>query len=97
MSMGFRSDVPCLWLEDRQLAGLLLLLSSVVQAQHGLVHHPGEQEDLLDLLGSWDAAQLVVQDHGDLRLEEPLLLVGGCHMRSLSQNSTTKSRSKMKI
>jgi hypothetical protein len=37
-------------LEDRQLSGPLPLLSPVVQAEHRLVHHPGQQEDLLDLL-----------------------------------------------
>src|SRR5512142_507317 len=47
--MGGRGRSPGrLRLEDRQLAGALLLLSSVVQPEHGLVLHPGQQEDLLD-------------------------------------------------
>src|SRR5512135_382904 len=47
--MGGRGRSPGrLRLEDRQLAGALLLLSSVVHPEHGLVLHPGQQEDLLD-------------------------------------------------
>ncbi len=35
---------------------------------HCLVHHPGEQEDLLDLLLLGDAAQLVMEGNSDLGL-----------------------------
>jgi hypothetical protein len=62
----------------------LLLLSAVVPPEHGLVPHPGAQDDLLDLLLGRDTPQLVVQRHGDLRREQPLLLVRGGHIRSLS-------------
>src|SRR5512144_1752182 len=66
-------------LEDRQLAGPPLLLSAVVQPQHRLVHHPGEQEHLLDLLRRRHPPELIPQRHGDLRLEQPLLLFITCH------------------
>src|SRR5512135_1914299 len=68
-------------LEDRQLAGLPLLLSPVVQPEHRLVPHPGQQEDLLDLRGGGHPAQLVVQGHSDLGLQQPLLLLRGCHIK----------------
>src|SRR5512142_3347020 len=63
--------------EEGQLPGLLLLLSAVVRPQHRLVHHPGQQKDLLDLLGLGYAAELIVQCNRDLGLEQALLLVWG--------------------
>src|SRR3954465_13439379 len=69
-------------LEEGQLPRPLLLLSPVVQPEHCLVHHAGEEADLVDLLFGRDAAELVVECDGDLCLEESsLLLFVGCHSK----------------
>src|SRR5512135_3586874 len=95
MSMGFRGAARRrLPLEDRQLASLPLLLSPVGQPEHRLVPHPGEQEDLLDLRGGGHPAQLVVHRHSNLGLQQPLLLLSGCHTALLSQNLREKSSNK---
>jgi hypothetical protein len=63
-------------LEDGQLPALLLFLSLEVQSQDCLIHHPGQEKDLLDLLCLGDSAQLITQGNGDLGLKKPFLLFG---------------------
>jgi hypothetical protein len=47
-----------------------------VQAQDGLIHHPGQEKDLLDLLCLRDSSQLIIEGNGDLGFEQPFLLFG---------------------
>src|SRR3954469_1069850 len=57
-------------LEDGQLPLLLLVPAFDVQSQDRLIHHAGEQEDLIDLLLLGHPAELVLEGHGDRGFEE---------------------------
>jgi hypothetical protein len=61
-------------LEDRQLPGLLLVLSLVVETKHCLVHDPCQKCDLLNLLGFWLSAQLVLKRNSNFCPKESDLL-----------------------
>ena len=52
-----------------------------MQAGDYLIHHPGREKHLLDLLSLGDSAQLVTKGNGDLGFEQPFFcsaLVGVC-------------------
>src|SRR5829696_8563897 len=50
-----------------------------MQSQDRLIHHSGEQEDLVDLLLFGNPAQLVLEGNGDLGFEQASLLVMTYH------------------
>jgi len=51
-----------------------------MKSQDGLVHDPGQEEDLVDLGLFGYPAELVLEGTSDLGFEETLLLLGcGCH------------------
>jgi hypothetical protein len=66
-----------MYLKQDQLPGLLLFLTAVVQAQHGLVHDPGQVEDRLYFFRSRHPLILVLERYGNLGFEKftpPVLL-----------------------
>lgn len=56
-----------------------------MKPQDGLIHHPRHQKHLLYLFLLGNATKLVVQGDSDFRLQELLLLLGGCHILSVSK------------
>jgi hypothetical protein len=46
-----------------------------MQAQHGLIHHAGQQKDFLNLFLTWHFPSLILEGNGDLGFEETLLLL----------------------
>jgi hypothetical protein len=62
-------------LEDRELSLFFLLLPFVVEAEDCLPHHPGQEEDLVDLGFCWGFTGFVFDGDGDLCSEEPFLLL----------------------
>ena len=64
---------------------VFFLLALIMQTEDGFIHHPCEQEYLVDLLAVGNAAELVVEGDGDLGFEEFSLLLCGCHILSVSK------------
>src|SRR5688500_11843701 len=54
-----------------------------MQSQDRLVHHSGEQEDLVDLLLLGHSPELVLEGNGDLGFEQAFLLVRAYHNSGL--------------
>src|SRR5829696_1234465 len=62
-------------LEDRQLTGLLLVLSFVVESQNRFVHDAGKQGHLLYFLLFGHSSQFILECYRDFGFEKPFLLL----------------------